>query len=1231
MRAALALLPLLLGACACDTPPASGGPDLVAVTPTASDAGTAGCDEDGACPFGQVCRGGLCRPSDPGLHDEGCWSDGDCPEGKVCATATGRCVEETAFPAPPVAETGACAEGESRFCGTKVGACEYGVERCVDGAWSGTCEGGTRPTDEVCDGDDNDCDGDTDEGFDLGLPCDVGTGACAQSGQTVCAAGGLATTCSATPLDPAGRVELCGNQIDDDCDSDTDEGFELGVACSAGQGACARSGATVCSGDLLGTVCSAAPAAAAPAELCGAQPDDDCDGEQEEGFELVGTTCSAGVGACTRVGTWVCSADQASVRCSATAGAPAPAELCGNDIDDDCDGETDETFEMEGASCTLGTATCPVPGVLACATDGLSLVCTPTSPGGVERCNGADDDGDNCVDEDFNVGVLCSAGRGVCRALGQQVCLADGSGTSCDAVPGAPNPDGELCGNGRDDDCDGSVDEGFPTLGDVCQAGLGACQRSGAVVCSADGLATVCDAVPAAPGPDGELCGNALDDDCNGQTDEGFDVGDACTVGLGVCQRTGVKVCAADGRGTVCSVSPGAANPAGELCGNGLDDDCDGSADEGFDVGAACSAGTGICARAGQRVCSADRLTTVCNAVPAAPNPDGELCGNALDDDCDTFVDEGFPSLGNPCVVGLGECRRTGVFQCAGDRLSAVCSAAAGTPAAEVCDDLDNDCNGAVDNGCDDDGDDYCDAALALVGAPAACPLTTGASVMDCNDNDAAVHPGAAEVCGDARDQNCDGAPSEGCPMCDVTVDADFDGANECDDCDETNGAVFPGALERCDGLDNDCQGGIDEDFDSDGDGYTTCGTMPGGGLDPAFVDCDDANGARHPFACELCALGAGNTVACGAANDRGNGVDEDCDGYTDELCAPCSAADPDGDGASECDGDCAPADPAVSPLVGEVCDGKDTDCNTFTTDNCVVGDACNWPGTPPPDECGDGLLCVESLGGGGNPTGQYSCTSLCNFSEAGLGLGDGCEANQTCSSSLTPTANLHGCQVATDIGALLVGQSCADDAQCRSGSCYRDQRANGAPDRYCSDLCASDAYCATGTKCQAWGADLGRCLKPLSFQTRDVGAACNDTTVRCQAGTRACVEVSVGNRVCTDLCCDNSDCPGGYYCSLNGNDSPGPVGGYDTVPVCWPRTMGAQSRPAGAACDSNSQCASEFCDRGLGVCVDVCCHDATCPTGLVCEDVLVTRAAGHQSFARMCVNVTPAAPLERR
>ncbi len=101
----------------------------------------------------------------------------------------------------------------------------------------------------------------------------------------------------------------------------------------------------------------------------------------------------------------------------------------------------------------------------------------------------------------------------------------------------------------------------------------------------------------------------------------------------------------------------------------------------------------GACVRPGVQRCRADG-SRYCDAPAGTPSP--EVC-NGVDDDRDGAVDEGGAALaGAPCAAGLGPCRREGLFRCATGR--AVCDAVAGARAAEACDGVDNDCNGYVDD-----------------------------------------------------------------------------------------------------------------------------------------------------------------------------------------------------------------------------------------------------------------------------------------------------------------------------------------------------------------------------------------------------------------------------------------------------------------------------------------------------------------------------------------------------
>jgi hypothetical protein len=133
-----------------------------------------------------------------------------------------------------------------------------------------------------------------------------------------------------------------------------------------------------------------------------------------------------------------------------------------------------------------------------------------------------------------------------------------------------------------------------------------------------------------------------------------------------------------------------------------------------------------------------------------------------------------------------------------------------------------------------------------------------------------------------------------------VAADTDLDGFAVCIDCDDRDPAIFPGALELCDFVDNDCDRAVDEPFDLDLDGFTTCGG-----------DCDDTLASRFP----------GNTEVCDL-------LDNDCNGLVDD--------DQDGDGFTPCSGDCDESNPDANPFVTELCgDGIDNNCNGLVDEFC--------------------------------------------------------------------------------------------------------------------------------------------------------------------------------------------------------------------------------------------------------------------------------------------------------
>ena len=523
---------------------------------------------------------------------------------------------------------------------------------------------------------------------------------------------------------------------------------------------------------------------------------------------------------------------------------------------------------------------------------------------------------------------------------------ADGDGFSveegdCDDADSGVSPTGEEVCNGIDDNCDGEVDEevtttawldtdgdGFgdpETESEVCEVPAGSVQNGGD-----------CDDSNSAISPSAEEICNGVDDDCDGDIDDGLmttwyadadedGYGDAaaaresCDAIVGFVENDGD-----------CDDSRADANPDSiEVC-DDIDNDCNGAVDDGVTIDFFIDV-------------DGDGHGTTDSVEPACSQPFGY---SALSDDCDDTSADVSPD------------------------------------AIEVCNGVDDDCDGTTDEPdaadastwyADADGDGYGDPAVATTTCdPSASDV---ANAEDCDDTDPELNP--ATIWYLDADGDGYGSPDLTLSQCEQPVGYVSDSS----DCDNLDAAVNPAAIEVCDGIDNDCDGFVDDAdsavldpstwyADSDGDGYgdsasstDACEAPTGYVLDS--TDCDDASSGVNPAASEAC-----------------NGIDDDCDGLVDDDDS--SVIDPtiwhedyDSDGFGNdavattlCDApagyvsdntDCDDDNPTINPAAVEVCDHMDNECDGLVDDaDSFVLDPSTWYADGDGDNYGNAAIATD-------------------------------------------------------------------------------------------------------------------------------------------------------------------------------------------------------------------------------------------------------------------------------
>jgi hypothetical protein len=730
---------------------------------------------------------------------------------------------------------------------------------------------------------------------------------------------------------------------------------------------------------------------------------------------------------------------------------PQIPDIC-DDIDNNCNGFVDEKYPLKGTPCDGTDSDLCKEGVWSCKTDSTGLECSDKTDNTIEICNGYDDDCDGLIDEEGSSDCVNyyydkdddkyyaedASFKCLCNPDFKNKFTSEKSGDCDDDDPQRNEGLEETC-DGKDNDCDSNIDEGFLNT-----------DKDGKADCideddDDDGKPDTSDNCPLVANPDQkDSDSDGFGDECDSDKDgDGIiNTSDNCPDVLNPAQgdldndKKGNE-CDSDADGDTfdnavdCNDLNAGINPAAKEVCNNMDDDCDGSIDE--DAGDciifykdADSDNYGD-PDSSKCLCASDSLYKVLNASDCDDsdkniNPQAQDLCDGVDNNCNGFVDEGYPMKGFACDGSDADLCKDGLWVCKSDHMGLECNDDSNS-VAELCNDYDDDCDGLVDeegaSDCenyyyDKDGDGY-----YATGALFKCLCSadtknkyTSQTGGDCDDNDSERHESLTETC-DGKDNDCDTKTDEdfldtdkdgkadcidedddddgkldtadNCPLVanPDQKDTDNDGFGDACDSDKDGDGII-NTSDNCPDVFNPSQWDLDGDSlgnecdsDADGDGFTK----------PS--DCNDLNANINPSATEVC-----------------NGLNDDCDSQTDEDAVDCMVFFKDSDNDkygnpldSKClcspdtankytslsPSDCNDSDSQINPQSQEICDDTDNNCNGFIDENYPLkGAKCDGSDL---DSCKEGnWICNSAKNGLTCTDNTGDNVEICN------GLDDDCD-----------------------------------------------------------------------------------------------------------------------------------------------------------------------------------------------------------------------------------------------